>query len=87
MKTEYPIRVRVFPVTIRDERTGETTQDTVALTKEQLRSFPLVGMSATELIYNLYNRKGYRVQEIGKPKKQTIRLDLEELTKEVAVNV
>ena len=81
MKTEYPIRVRVFPVTIRDERTGEIMQDTVALTKEQLRSFPLVGMGATELIYNLYNRKGYRVTEIGKPKKQTIHLDLEELVK------
>lgn len=79
MKTNFTIQVRAFPVTIGDERTKEVRQDTIVLTKEQLQAAQLVGQSAKELIYRIYNRQGYIVGEIGKAKRQTITLNLEEL--------
>lgn len=81
MKTELTIQVRAFPVTIGDERTKEVRQDVLVLTKEQLQAAQLVGQSSKELIRRIYNKRGYMVGEIGKPVKQTITLDLEELYK------
>ena len=76
MNNEIRIPVRRFPLIVKDERTGRAEQDSIVLTKEQLQACQIVGMSATELIYSIYNRQGYRVLAIGKPVKKEIRVDL-----------
>lgn len=76
MKTNQEIHVRVFPVHIRDERTGETMTDEIAITKEQLQAAQIVGESSHELIYRAYNRAGFYVLDIGKAVKATITIDL-----------
>lgn len=76
MKTTVLLTLRTFPVTVRDERTNETTRDTIVLTKEQLRAADLVGQSSKDLIYRRYNRQGFKVLEIGKPEKRDVILDL-----------
>ena len=79
MKTEIKITVRAYPVEIRDERTGEKMKDTIVLDKAMLQAAAMVGMGDEDLIYRLYNRKGYRVFEIGKPVKKDLVVDLLEL--------
>lgn len=79
MKNIITIRARAFPVRLRDERTGETSTDVIALSKEQLQAAQLVGESSTELIYRIYNRQGFRILDVGKPYKQNISIDLTEL--------
>ena len=76
MNNEIRIPVRRFPLIVKDERTGRAEQDSIVLTKEQLQACQIVGMSATELIYSIYNRQGYRVLAIGKPVKKEIRVDI-----------
>lgn len=82
MKNIITISVRAFPVSLRDERTGETSTDMIALGKEELRAAQIVGESSTELIYRRYNRQGYRVLDIGKPIKREISIDLTELSRQ-----
>lgn len=79
MKTEMKITVRAYPVEIRDERTGERLQDTLVLDKATLQAGAVVGLGDEEIIYRTYNRKGYRVLEIGKPVKAELSVDLERL--------
>lgn len=79
MKTIMTIQTRIFPVTIRDGRTGGITTDAIILTKEQLQAAQLVGQSSKELIHRLYDRAGCTVFEIGKAEKREITLNLEEL--------
>lgn len=79
MKTEIMITVRAYPVQIRDERTGEKQSDTIVLDKARLQAAAMVGMSDRDLIYRLYNRQGFRVEEIGEPTKSDIDVDLEDL--------
>lgn len=81
MKTELTINLRVFPVIVKDQRTGEVKHDTVVLAKEQLRAAQIVGQSSKELIYRIFNRAGYTVLEIGKTEKREISMDLQELHK------
>ena len=76
MKNEITISVRAFPVLLEDERTGAKSSDMLVLSKEQLQAAQLVGQSSKELIYRLYNRRGYKVLEIGKPDKHGLALDL-----------
>lgn len=75
------IEARRFPVVLMDERTGESVQSNIILDKEQLRAAQLVGQSSKELIFRIFNRKGYRVLDIGKPERRSIQVDLEELWK------
>lgn len=79
MKTEIKIPVRAYAVKIRDERTGEKMDDTIVLTKEQIRAGAMFDMSDEAIIWRIYNRRGYRVREIGPAKKLELTLDLEEL--------
>lgn len=79
MKNEITIQVRTYPVTIRDQRSGEQREDLLSLDKRQLRAAQTVGQSSTELIYRMFNRQGYRVLSIGKPVKREISIDLSEL--------
>ena len=76
MKNEIIIQVRTYPVTIRDQRTGEQREDLLPLDKRQLQAAQLVGQSCNELIYRIYNRQGFRVLDIGKPIKREVRVDL-----------
>ena len=79
MKTEVMITVRAYSVQIRDERTGETKGDTIVLTKQKIQAVATIGMSDRDLINRLYNRQGYHVLDVGKPKKKEIIVDLLEL--------
>ena len=81
MKTDYTINVRCFPVVIRDERTGETRQDTIILDKQRLQAAQLVGESSKELIHRIYNRAGFQVLDIDTPDRREINLNLDELYK------
>lgn len=83
MKTEVKIQARIYAVTIRDERTGETKEDAIVLDKLRLQAAQLVGMNDEDLIYRTYNRKGYRVLDIiTPPKKVELAVDLEKLALE-----
>ena len=73
------IEARRFPVMLRDERTGEITQASIILDKQRLQAAQLVGQSSKELICRFYNRKGYRVLEIGTPVRRSMDLSLEDL--------
>ncbi len=79
MKTEIMITVRAYPVQIRDERTGETKGDTIVLTKQKIQAAAAIGLSDRDLINRLYNRQGYHVLDVGKPKKEGIIVDLLQL--------
>lgn len=79
MKTEIKITVRAYPVKIRDERTGEKMDDTIVLTKQKIQAVATIGMSDRDLIFRLYNRQGYHVLDVGRPKKKEIIVDLLEL--------
>ena len=79
MKTEIKITVRAYPVKIRDERTGEKMDDTIVLTKQKIQAVATIGMSDRDLIFRLYNRQGYHVLDVGRPKKEEIIVDLLEL--------
>lgn len=79
MKTEIKITARAYPVQIRDERTGEKQSDTIVLDKARLQAAAMVGMSDRDLIYRLYNRQGFRVEEIGEPAKADLVVDMEYL--------
>ena len=78
MKTFETIPIRVFPVRIRDKRSGKEIEDTIILTKSILAAAQLVGESSREVINRAYDRRGYRVLEIDKPQKMTVTVDLEE---------
>ena len=79
MKAEIKIPVRAYVVKIKDARTGERTQDTIILTKEQLHAGGLIGMTDEEIIYRTYNRLGYRIMGIQQPVKVDLSVDLEDL--------
>lgn len=83
MKTDVKLQVRVYAVAIRDERTGETKEDTIVLDKARVQAVQLVGMNDEDLIFRTYNRHGYRVLDIAKPpRKVELTVDLEKLTRE-----
>ncbi len=79
MKTNITIEARRFPVTLRDERTGEIIQSSIILDKQRLQAAQLVGQSSKELIHRFYNRQGFRLLEIGTPERRSLNLSLEDL--------
>lgn len=79
METVFTIQVRKFPVTIKDVRTGNTTEDVIVLDKAQLQAVAEIGMDSYELINRTYNRQGFKVLDIEVPEKRTISIDLAEL--------
>ena len=76
MRTTATIYTRRFPVTIRDGRTGAEMQDYITLDKAQIQAAQLVGLSSKELILDHYNRRGFRVLDIGKAEKGRIEVEL-----------
>jgi hypothetical protein len=82
VKTYESIQLRAFDVRIRDERTGEASEDVIVLTKQQLQAAQIVGQSSKELICRYYGRAGYTVLDIGKAVKREAALDLDRLYSE-----
>lgn len=78
MTNDVKIPVRVFPVKIRDERSGTESADEIILTKTQLAAAGIIGESSKDLIYRAFNRAGFRVLDIGKARKVTVTVDLVE---------
>ena len=78
MLTSFMICVRAFPVRVYDHKTQTEREETVVLTKEQLQAAQLVGQSGKELIHRICDRAQLSVQEIGKPEKREITINLEE---------
>lgn len=79
MKNEITLNLRRYPVKVRDDRSGDARDSYITLDKSQFQACQLVGQSSTDLIYRLYNRKGYTVLEIGKPIKLPVTVDLDKL--------
>ncbi|MBQ8814105.1 MAG: hypothetical protein IJZ85_06405 [Lachnospiraceae bacterium] len=79
MRNTFTIEARRFPVSIKDMRTGEVRNDIIILSKQELQAAQIVGQSSKELIWRMYNRRGFHVLDIGTPEKQTLFADLEEL--------
>lgn len=76
MTTEIKIPVRVYLVTSKDTRSGGVMKDTIVLEKSRLQAGALFDLGDEDIIYRIYNRKGYRVLEIGKPHKVELTIDL-----------
>lgn len=76
MRTYEKLQLRAFDVRIRDERTGEITEDVIMLTKPQLVAAQVVNQSSKELIHRYYNRAGFTVLDIGRARKTEAVLDL-----------
>ena len=82
MKTTTTIRAFAYPVTIKDHRTGEKSQDTIVIPKEWLYICGSDGLNISNdahMIYRAYNVRGYEVLEIGKRKTLCMTVDLEQL--------
>ena len=76
MTTDIKILVRVYPVTLKDTRTGKVMKDRIVLEKSRLQAGALFDLGDEDIIYRIYNRQGYRVLEIGKPQKVELIIDL-----------
>lgn len=79
MKTEIKIPVRTYPVVLKDTRTGELLHDSIVLEKSRLQAGAMFDLGDEDIICRIYNRKGYRVLEIGKPAKVELAVDLQQL--------
>ena len=93
MKTEMKIKTFAYPVTLKDNRTGEQLQDTIVIPKEWLQICGSDGLNISDdkhMVYRAYNIRGYEVIEIGKRRSIQLSIDLErayrEQTEEIEVN-
>lgn len=83
MKTTTTIKALAYPVKIMDKRTGEQMDDTVVLDKSWLQICGKLDIADDkQLIYRIYNTKGYVVLEVGKRRKLQLTVDLEKLAME-----
>lgn len=80
MKTTTTVKAIAYPVKIMDKRTGKQMDDTVVLDKSWLQICGKLDIADDkQLIYRIYNTKGYVVLEIGKRQKVQLTVDLEQL--------
>ena len=79
MKTTIQLTLRRLHVVIKDQRTGEVSNDTITFDRRTLNAAGLVGQSSAELIYRHYNRQGYKVLDVGEADKLNVSVDLSEL--------
>ena len=76
----YENNHRTDPQTLPRGRGGhENPKDTITFERRTLNASQLVGQSSNELIFRHYNRKGFKVLDIGKTDKLNVTLDLSEL--------
>lgn len=88
MKTTTTIKAVAYPVKIMDKRTGDQIDDTVVLDKSWLQICGKLDIADDkQLIYRIYNTKGYVVLEVGKRRKIQLTVDLEKLALEQAQEV
>jgi hypothetical protein len=76
------IKVFAYPVTIKDQRTGEKLEDMIVLPKEWLQICGSEGVNICDdkhMIYRAYNAKGYEVLEIRKRHNVQLTVNLEDL--------
>ena len=86
MNTTFDLVVRAFPVKIVDTRTGEEQTDTIVLDKQRLQAAQLIGESSKEIIERIYQRNGYKVLDIGKPDKLTVKMNLDRIYEELTAD-
>lgn len=86
MNTTYDLTIRAFPVKIEDERTGEVHSDTIVLDKQRLQAAQLIGESSKEIIQRIYHRQGYKVLDVGKPDKLTVKMNLDRIYEELTAD-
>lgn len=79
MKNQIDIVLRVFPVTVRDNRTGQEEAFMLPIAKQQLQAAQVVGQSSKELLERLCAKQGYVLLETGIPDRRSITLDLGKL--------
>ena len=80
MKTTTSVKALAYPVRIMDKRAGEQMDDTVVLDKSWLQICGKLDIADDkQLIYRIYNAKGYVVLDIGKRSKIQLTVDLEDL--------
>lgn len=68
-----------FYVRVWDAATETNREEPITLTKDQLRAAGLIGLSSKEIITRICERRGLQVLEIGKAKRRTVSIDLDEL--------
>ena len=73
------IYLRAFPVRLLDQRTGKSRDGVFVLDKARLQAAQLIGQSSKEIIHRYYNRRGFRVLDVGKADKLTASVDLDSL--------
>lgn len=76
MLNKIELHLREYPVTLRDERTGEVFKMGVIIEKGTLEAAGRVGLSDRDLIHQHCNKRGFWVLEIFKPKKKTVTINL-----------
>ena len=79
MKNIVTIEARCFHVVIKNTGSGEVANDSIVLSKQQLRAAQIVGQSSKELIHRLYQRQGFKVLDIGRTEKKTLIVALDVL--------
>ena len=82
MKTTTTIKAFAYPVTMKDHRTGETSQDVIVLHRDWLRFCGNEGLGICDdkqMIFRAYNRRGFEVIEVGRRCKVNLTVDLERL--------
>ncbi|WP_322176720.1 hypothetical protein [Acutalibacter caecimuris] len=83
MQNRILVNLRAFPVKVTDTRDGKTHEQLLVLDKAQLQAAQIVGQSSRELIERICTRQGFKVQDIGTPRKRSVAVDLTELYTEV----
>lgn len=85
MKTTTKINAFAYPVTLKDNRTGERIQDVICIPKEWLQICGSDGLEISDdkhMIFRAYNVRGYEVIEIGKRRSIQLSIDLERAYRE-----
>jgi len=80
MRTTTKINAYAYPVTLKDNRTGERLQDTIVIPKEWLQICGSDGLNISDdksMVFRAYNVRGYEVIEIGKRRSIQLAIDLE----------
>ena len=85
MRTTTKINAYAYPVTLKDNRTGERLQDTIVIPKEWLQICGSDGLNISDdksMVFRAYNVRGYEVIEIGKRRSIQLAIDLERAFRE-----
>ena len=76
---KFEIHLLRFYAQVWDSETMENREESIVLSKDQLRAAGLIGLSSKEVIVRAFARQGLQVLSIGKPERRTVALDLDTL--------